>query len=131
MDLWVTKVIAGLTPGGVGIWFLVVMIGIYLIREWRETRKLSLEDRIARRDGYARQVEVLLKENREQRDDMREHRDEMRLLREEYDAHRRQCQLETDQLRHMVIELEGKVEGLNRRVATDAIELAKLKGGNV
>lgn len=124
MDLWVTKVIAGLTPGGVGIWFLVVMIGIYLIREWRETRKLSLEDRIARRDGYARQVEVLLKENREQRDDMRK-------LRDEYDAHRRQCQLETDQLRHMVIDLEGKVEGLNRRVATDAIEIAKFKGGSI
>lgn len=124
MDLWVMKVIAGLTPGGVGIWFLVVMIGIYLIREWRETRKLSLEDRIARRDGYARQVEVLLKENREQRDDMRK-------LRDEYDAHRRQCQLETDQLRHMVIDLEGKVEGLNRRVATDAIEIAKFKGASI
>lgn len=118
---FVAKVIADFTPGAAGIWTGVFMFAGWLAREWRETRKLSAEDRIARRDGYAKQVADLMKENREQREDTRK-------LREEYDLHRRQCQIETDQLRHMVVDLERKVEGLNRRIANDAMELARLGG---
>lgn len=121
MDAWMIKVASDLTPGGVGIWFLVVMIAIYMLREWRETRKLSLEDRIARRDGYAKQVETLMHENRDQREDMR-------LLRREYDEHRKQCQTETDQLRQMVINLESEVQGMKRQRAVDLIEIEHLKG---
>lgn len=118
---FIAKVIADFTPGAAGIWTGVLMFAGWLAKEWRETRKLSAEDRVARRDGYAKQVEMLMKENRELGVDMRE-------LREEYDLHRRQCQIETDQLRRMVIDLEGKLEGLNRQRASDAIELARLKG---
>lgn len=111
----------GWTPGGVGIWFVAMLIAGWMLKEWREYRKLSIEDRNARRDGYARQVEILLGENRALMEDQRK-------LREEYDHHRKICQAETDQLRTMIIDLEGKVEGLNRRVATDAIEILRLRG---
>lgn len=111
----------GWTPGGVGIWFVVMLIGGWMLKEWREYRRLSIDDRNARRDGYARQVEILLGENRALMEDQRK-------LREEYDHHRKICQAETDQLRTMIIDLEGKVEGLNRRVATDAIEILRLRG---
>lgn len=114
----------GWTPGGVGIWFVVMLIGGWMLKEWREYRKLSIEDRNARREGYAQQVEALMKENREQREDMRK-------LREEYDHHRKICQAETDQLREMIVNLEGEVQGLKRRVATDALEILRLKGSEI
>jgi len=132
MEEWFFKVLAGFTPGGAGVWTLVVMVGAYLAREWRETRKLSLEDRNARREGYARQVETLMGENRALVNDLHRLHEEydagMRALRADHDAYRKQCQVETDQLRSMVVALEGEVEGLKRRVATDAIELVRLRG---
>lgn len=114
----------GWTPGGVGIWFVVMLIGGWMLKEWREYRKLSIEDRNARREGYARQVEILLAENRALMEDQRK-------LREEYDHHRKICQAETDQLRDMIVNLEGEVQGLKRRVATDAIEIMRLKGNEI
>lgn len=114
----------GWTPGGVGIWFVAMLIGGWMLKEWREYRKLSIEDRNARRDGYARQVEILLGENRALMEDQRK-------LREEYDHHRKICQAETDQLREMIVNLEGEVQGLKRRVATDALEILRLKGSDI
>lgn len=114
----------GWTPGGVGIWLVVIMVAGWMLKEWREYRKLSIEDRNARREGYAHQVEALMKENREQREDMRK-------LREEYDHHRKICQAETDQLREMIVNLESELQGLKRRVATDAIEILRLKGEEI
>ena len=126
MDGILAKLVSdgGWTPGGVGIWVLVMLAATYLFREWREYRKLSIEDRNARREGYAKQIEDLMRENREQREDMRK-------LREEYDVHRRICQQETDQLREMIVKLEDEVQGLKRRVATDAIEILRMKGKEI
>lgn len=109
------------TPGAYGIWAGVLMLFAYFAREYRETRKLSAEDRLARRDGYARQVETLMQENRDLMSDIR-------LLRSDYDEHRRMCQQETNELRQMVIKLEGEVAGYKRRVDTQALEIARLKG---
>lgn len=111
----------GWTPGGVGIWLLVFMGLGWIGKEWREYRKLSIEDRNARREGYAQQVEALMQENRALMSDMRD-------LRKEYDDHRKICQAETDQLRDMIVSLEGEVQGLKRRATVDAIELVRLKG---
>ncbi len=109
------------TPGGVGIWVLVVMVFGYITREIRANRKLSVEDRDALRAGYATQVQNLMTENRALGADMQS-------LRANHDAYRKQCQTETDQLRGMVINLENEVEGLKRRAANDAIEIVRLKG---
>lgn len=114
----------GWTPGGVGIWVIALMVFGYLAKEWREYRKLSIEDRNARREGYTHQIEMLLAENRLLMDDQRK-------LRVEYDEHRKICQVETDQLRTMIMELETKVQGLTRRVATDALEIIRLKGDGI
>jgi predicted RNase H-like nuclease (RuvC/YqgF family) len=114
----------GWTPDGVGIWVVAMMIAGWMLKEWREYRKLSIEDRNARRDGYARQVEILLGENRALMEDQRK-------LREEYDHHRKICQAETDQLRDMIVNLEGELQGLKRRVATDAVEIMRLKGNEI
>lgn len=84
MEAIVAKIAADMTPGAVGIWFLVAMFAIYFIREWRETRKLSLEDRLARRDGYAKQVSGLQVENRELRA-------EVQRVMDTHDAYRKLC----------------------------------------
>lgn len=109
------------TPGTYGIWTLVLLGIAYFVREWRETRKLSAEDRLARREGYAKQVEMLMRENRALMDDQRK-------LREEYDQYRQLCHAENNELRGMVIRLEGEVEGYKRRVDSQSMELARLKG---
>lgn len=121
MGLNLANLTADITPGAVGTWVLVVMLAMYGLREWRETRKLSFEDRLARRDGYARQVEELHSENRALRQDLSR-------LHEEYDRYRKMCQEENSQLRTQIRRVEDTVAGLERRVATDAIELSRLKG---
>lgn len=121
MEQWVVNVIQDVTPGAVGIWLAVGMLAIHFIREWRENRKLSADDRIARRNGYEVQVRDLRNENRALIEDLRE-------LRKEYDEHRKLCQQETDQLRNMVMALQDEVQGLKRNRATDALEIAQLRG---
>lgn len=90
------------TPTSYGLVWVAIMFTIYLIREWRETRKMSSEDKLARRDGYARQVELLMNENRHLLEDQHK-------LRIEYDQHRRQCYEETERLRMMIVRLEHEV----------------------
>ncbi len=106
------------TPGAYGIWTLVLMGAGWFFREWRETRKLSADDRLARREGYAAQVQMLMAENRLLLKDLHD-------MREEYDNHRKLCHLETEQLRGMIIELEREVEALKRLRAQDAVVKAK------
>lgn len=95
------------TPGAYGIWALVIMGFLYGMREWRETRKLSLEDRLARRDGYAKQVSDLTVENRELRD-------EIAAVRASHEEYRQLCHQETDQLRAQVYRLEADINGVLR-----------------
>lgn len=111
----------GLTPGGVGIYLILLLIALRYLKEWRETRKLSSEDRFARREGYAKQVENLQDENRELSKDLRD-------LREEYDGHRKQCFAETQSLREDLQRKEAEIVGLFRKVADLSIRLARLQG---
>lgn len=110
--------VPGLTLAGVSTTSGVLMFGIYLIREWRETRKLSSEDRLARREGYARQVEALLIENRKLRADIdaaaQMHTNYRRDTERMHDAYRHECQRENDDLRAEVRELHGLVDGMRR-----------------
>lgn len=113
---WIREVLADFTPGAAGIWTLVIMGAAYLAREWRENRKLSAEDRLARREGYEKQVAHLTAENRALAQDMKQ-------LREEYDRYRRLCQEETDQLRQHIISIEHELSGAKRRMDTQAIQM--------
>lgn len=104
-----------------GQWGLVLSLtwcaflgSIYIIREWRETRKLSAEDRLALRDGYAAQVQNLQIENR----DLRK---ELQGVMKAHDDYRALCHAETDQLRRMVMQLEAEIEGLKRNRAQDIV----------
>lgn len=117
----IAQFFAEFTPGAAGIWTMVLMLAAYGLREWRETRKLSLEDRIARREGYAKQVENLQQENRALRKDIAK-------MHVDHEAYRQLCHHENDQLRSMLRDLQDELEGLKRRVAQDALELARLKG---
>lgn len=94
------------------------MFAAYLFREWRETRKLSLDDRNARREGYAKQVQMLMTENRALAADMAS-------LRGEYDKYRNNCADETAQLRHDIVTLENRLAGFRRSFATLEISLAR------
>lgn len=110
-----------MTPGAYGIYGIFALIALRYLKEWRETRKLSSEDRLARREGYAKQVENLQDENRELSKDLRE-------LREEYDGHRRQCFAETESLRQDLQRKEEEIIGLFRKVADLGMRLARLQG---
>lgn len=101
------------TPGTYGIWTGVLMFAAWLLREWRETRKLSADDRLARREGYAKQVESLSVENRNLRREIQE-------VRQAHDDYRRLCHAETDQLRQQIIEMQNYVAGLERQIAAAA-----------
>lgn len=115
MVIDLVKLFEGFTPGAYGIWSGVLMFAAWWLREWRETRKLSVDDRNARREGYAKQVSLLSAENRSLMADQR-------ALREEYDHYRRTCHEETDQLRQQVVALEGEVAGLLRKLAEAGIQ---------
>ena len=106
------------TPGAYGIWTGVLMFAAWWLREWRETRKLSLDDRNARREGYAKQVELLMRENRALGEDIKS-------LRGQYDDYRVRCEGETDQLRTHIVALENRVTGFRRMFATLQITMAR------
>ncbi|MDB5584326.1 MAG: hypothetical protein JWR80_9502 [Bradyrhizobium sp.] len=105
-------------PQAYGVWTLVLMAAVYFSREWRATRKLSTEDRQARREGFTWQVENLQRENRGLQTDLT-------VLRREYDEYRRLCHEETDQLRNQVIQLERDISGMKRERATDKVYEAR------
>lgn len=107
-------------PGTIGVWTLVLIGLIYFFREWRESRKLSAEDKLARRDGYAKQVEMLMAENRSLAKDQVE-------LREEYKYYRKACQEETDELRIEIFNLRSSVEEYRRRNGILMALLAQFK----
>jgi|SRR3569833_301611 len=115
------SIVSQFTPGAAGVWTGVAMFAAYILREWRETRKLSYEDRMARREGYARQVQELSDENRALRNDQR-------LLREEYDHYRRICQAENDQLRTEMQMQGNRISGMMRKLADIAVHAAQ---GNI
>lgn len=112
-------ILADFTPGAAGVWTGVLMFAGWMLREWREDRKLSAGDKLARREGYEKQVQMLSAENREVGKDLRE-------LRAEYDRYRALCQSETDGLRLQIIELQRRLAGLDRKTATQAIDLAHI-----
>lgn len=105
-------------PQAYGIWTGVIMFAGWLLRELRETRKLSTEDRQARREGFAHQVEGLQVENRNLRLDLS-------ALRHEYDDYRRLCHHETDELRGQVVELSNELTGLKRRLDSQSVAVAR------
>lgn len=121
-ELFEALKVAGFTPGSYGIWTGVFMFAAWLAREWRETRKLSADDRLARREGYAKQVEMLAAENRRLLEDQAK-------LRKEYDDYRHLCQMETDSLRDMLIAVQGELAGYKRRVDTLSLVVANGKPG--
>lgn len=106
------------TPGAYGVWSGVLMFAAWWLREWRETRKLSAEDRLARRDGYAKQVEMLMGENRNLRSDLS-------AVEKRHSEYRKLCHEETDQLRDQVVTLENRIAGLMRKLADVAIRAAR------
>lgn len=108
----------GFTPGAYGIWSGVFMFAAWLMREWRETRKLSADDRLARREGYAKQVENLQDENRELRTDLS-------AAERRHDDYRRACQIETDQLRSDVRRLEDEMMGMRRKMDAQAQSIGR------
>jgi hypothetical protein len=114
----------GLTITGAGTWTGVSMLAVYLLREWRETRKLSAEDRLARREGYAKQVENLQVENRKLRGDLIANEQ----LHSEY---RRSCQEENDQLRAEIRGLEDDIAGLKRRIDAQGSSFARVVSDGV
>lgn len=123
------RTMAAFTPGAVGIWLGVLGGAGVLFKRWTENRKLSIEERQAKREGFSAQVEFLTKENRQLREDYDAHRASSE---SRYDQYRRQCELETDQLRGQLRQLQDDMVGLQRTInaQADALGRAALGGMN-
>lgn len=123
----VPSFLSGVTPGSAGIWFIAAMVAVHFFREWRLTRRLSLDDRLARRDGYAAQVTGLMVENRSLRTEMDKrdlsHQARIIALEGKYDKYRELCEHTEEQHRKEILGLMDKVAGLGRQIA--AYETAK------
>jgi predicted nucleic acid-binding Zn-ribbon protein len=79
---------------------------------------LSAADRLARREGYAKQVAGLQVENRRLRRELADDR-------KRHDDYRHACQHETDQLRTEIRGLEDQVTGFKRRLDAQASTLGR------
>jgi len=101
----------GITPTAGGAWATAIAVSAWLWREWRVERKMSSEDRLARREGYAAQVASLSDENRKLRGDLMAYD-------ERHASYRRQCQEETDQLREEIRAIKEEFDGWKRKVAS-------------
>ena len=112
------RILETFTPGAYGVWTGVLMFAGWWLKEWRETRKLSLDDRNARREGYAKQVEELTKENRSLRADLVASEDR-------HAEYRKACQQETDRLRQDIRGLEDMVTGFKRQLAQQASTIGR------
>lgn len=99
--LSILKSLGFTTAGSYGIWTGVLLFLGYLTKEWRETRKLSADDRLARRDGYAKQVENLQKENRDLRSDVNG-------LEDRHQKYREWCEAQHDKDRLLIRELRDE-----------------------
>ena len=124
-EFW-QNVVGQITVGSAGIWLLVMGGLVHLFREWRLTRKLSIDDRIARRDGYAAQVTNLAAENRALRTEM-DSRDAAHVrryhdLEQKYDAYRELCERTEEQHRAEIFNLMQQAAGFKRRL--DAVVAA-------
>lgn len=117
-------------PQAYGIWTLVLMAVVYFAREYRETRKLSSEDRQARREGYTRDVENLRIENRSLRGELRDlnadYGDYRRAHQAEFDEYRRLCRDENEQRLQEVRLLEDKVRGLERKIDAQSAAIPRV-----
>lgn len=123
------QTLKSLTPEAWAAWTVAVIIGGYVINQMRLDRKLSADDRLARRDGYATQVSKLTDQVKMLMEENRALLADQAALRREYDDHRKICQMETDQLRRMVVDLESEVAALKRNRAVDEIHNIKFPGG--
>jgi hypothetical protein len=113
-----TDIFQTFTPGAYGIWTGVLMFVGWWLKEWRETRKLSLDDRNARREGYAKQVTMLMAENRALGVDLA-------TLRLQHDQYRQAHVAEAEQLRHDIVRLEDRITGFRRTFAQLEISLSR------
>lgn len=109
-------------PQAYGIWGIFLLVASYMLNGWLQSRKLSIEDRQANREGFARQVEFLQRQLRDSDDESRRARTELVDMRErlqqrdrEHDEYRKLCQAETDQLRKQILDLEDDAAGMRRQ----------------
>lgn len=110
----ILTILQGFTPGAYGIWTGVLMFAGWFLKEWRETRKLTAEDRLARRDGYAKQVESLTAENRALRREMQD-------TRQQSEDDRRACNQENDALRCSLRRVLDELAGLKLAIISGEI----------
>lgn len=126
---WIGELLQNDATRTLGILALVGLGVIYLVREWRATRKLTTEERQARREGFAAQVDLLMRELAECRAECRGQLSDQQSLRRENDDFRRLAYQIQEQQRREILDLREEVEGLKRKQAHESGEIAKLKGG--
>jgi predicted nuclease with TOPRIM domain len=120
----IAHLLPDMSAGAYGIWLVAGMLLVKFMAEYRLMRGLTPEDRLARRDGYQKQVEILLEENRKLRLEMHQ-------MNEHHEGYRQLCHAENDQLRQMLSTNADETEGLKRKIADLSMQIATLKGFDV
>jgi hypothetical protein len=128
----VGQYVTSFTPTAYGVFLIAAMLFVHIMKDWRERAQLSAADRLARREGYAKDVSGLRVENRELRGELDRVRTDsaelVRILREEHEKYRKLCHDENDSLRGQIIHLENELTGTKRRLDVQAIMLAQASG---
>jgi len=124
----IARLMSTLTVGGAGIWTLVIMALAYFAREWRENRKLSADEKMARREGYEAQLNRFQQHLDASRAQNHALDDELREMRAEHTAYRRACERETDELRQThrreTEELRREINQLRQAVEEYKVKMA-------
>jgi hypothetical protein len=114
--------------GTISGWVLVLIGATFLFREWNATRKLSTEDREARRAGYSKQVAdlnaqltlaagqitAISAENRSLRNDLA-------ALENRHTEYRRLCETQHDEQVEQTRRQADEIIGLKRAIAAGQI----------
>lgn len=122
------QAIIGMSAGAKGIWlFGFILVSAQLLKwlaEYRAFRRLSIEEKQARREGFTAQVEFLTRQLALANERLEALDGDLAAEREAHDTYRRLCRAETDQLRGQITRLEDDLAALHRRRSAASVAAA-------
>jgi chromosome segregation ATPase len=128
--------VPGLSLQALGIWlFGPIGVGAFVAKVWNERRsdrKLSIEDREAKRAGFQGQVDELWSENRHLRLDLERIMNECEARLDRTEQRLRMAHTENDHLREELMKTRDDMLGFKRQLAQigdSARHLAEDRGG--
>lgn len=121
----VSAFISEFTPGAMLLAYMAAIVTFHYWKSWREDKKLSQDDRQAKREGFARQTEILMRQIGDLNAENRLLRADLLQNEQTHSEYRRQCQAETEQLRNEIVGMQQQMAGVLRKAADIAVRAAR------